>query len=160
MKNISLVLSNTYICKGKVYEAKVNYEVADSMADHLLKQRNERGLRYFRLVSPASTSTPMHAGNKSGNQTRAADAEPEVVVESVVGAVSDEETDPDNPQLINKAASTGSLEDADEQVKAPVATDEEDGAISLVEDIDDDPIVLDADADPEVDDDVDGESEV
>lgn len=53
---IELVLSGTYLHLGKVYQKvdsakkRIAYTVKDSVGDHLLAQRNERDIPYFRMV--------------------------------------------------------------------------------------------------------------
>lgn len=53
---IQLVLSGTYLFKGKVFQRKgpdgnqATYVVSKADGDHLLAQRNERDIPYFRMV--------------------------------------------------------------------------------------------------------------
>jgi hypothetical protein len=53
---IQLVLSGTYLFRGKVFQRKdgtgkaLSYSVSKQDGDHLLSQRNERDVPYFRLV--------------------------------------------------------------------------------------------------------------
>ena len=60
---IELVLSGTYLHCGKVYQKvdqagnRLAYTVSESVGDHLVAQRNERDIPYFRMVSEA---TPAH----------------------------------------------------------------------------------------------------
>jgi|Cruoilmetagenom7_1024161.scaffolds.fasta_scaffold04281_5 hypothetical protein len=60
---IELVLSSTYLCQGKVYQKvdatgkRLAYTVADGIGNHLLAQRSERDIPYFRMVNE---ETPAH----------------------------------------------------------------------------------------------------
>jgi hypothetical protein len=53
---IQLVLSGTYLFKGKVFQRKdaqgktLTYTVSKAVGDYLLEQRSERDVPYFRLV--------------------------------------------------------------------------------------------------------------
>lgn len=58
MKNVELVLSNTFVYKGKIFEKGKTYGVSDGDARHLVAQKTERDIPYFRLTDAGSPVAP------------------------------------------------------------------------------------------------------
>ena len=65
---VELILSNTYVCLGKVYNNKVAYEVSAKVGRHLLAQANERNVPYFRKAADSAQAhlAPKKSVNKGG----------------------------------------------------------------------------------------------
>lgn len=95
MKKVEVVLSQTYLYKGKVFErGKGPYAVSEQAAKHLLAQRNERDIPYFRLSDESPAMIPAAKRSDKGGVPRVA-AEPEEPDEEVIEAAdgSDEEVE-------------------------------------------------------------------
>ena len=73
MKKVEIVLSQTYLYKGKVFEkGKGPYAVTDKVAKHLLAQRNERDIPYFRESSESPAMIPGAKRSDKGGKPREA----------------------------------------------------------------------------------------
>lgn len=96
-KQVELVLSNTYVYKGKVFEKNGAYVVSDSDAAHLLAQKNERDIPYFRLSESDSPVVPPAKRTDKGGVARpvAADEEAAEEVEAEAPAEDVAEDDAD-----------------------------------------------------------------
>lgn len=97
-KKVELVLSNTYVYRGKVFERNGGpYVVSDSDGNHLLAQRNERDIPYFRLSEAEGAVTPPDKRSDKGGASRPApeEVEAEAEAESVVEEPAAEEDDSD-----------------------------------------------------------------
>jgi hypothetical protein len=90
-KKVELVLANTYVYKGKVFEKNKSYVVGDGDAEHLLDQRNERDIPYFRLSSSNDVLVPPSKRTDKGGIERRVetDEQPEVTANESEDAVDD-----------------------------------------------------------------------
>lgn len=90
MKKVEVILSQTYLYKGKVFEkGKGPYAVTDKDAKHLLAQRNERDIPYFRASEDSPAMIPGAKRSDKGGKPRVA-AEPGDEVKEEIDATDDE----------------------------------------------------------------------
>jgi hypothetical protein len=95
---IQLVLSGTYLFRGKVFQKKgadgkqATYNVDKSTGDHLLAQRNERDVPYFRLVQEDTPAVlPADKRVEKGGIPQSEDSAPAPVDDPVEASVDDDE---------------------------------------------------------------------
>jgi hypothetical protein len=93
-KQVELVLSNTYVYKGKVFEKNNPYVVSDADAGHLLSQKNERDIPYFRLTESESPMLPPSKRTDKGGVARPVEMEA-ASAEDVDAEMVDEEAEDD-----------------------------------------------------------------
>jgi hypothetical protein len=65
-KKVELILSKTYVYKGKIFEKGRPYVVSDSDSKHLLAQRNERDIPYFRMTDAGPAHMPANKRSDKG----------------------------------------------------------------------------------------------
>lgn len=121
---IELVLSGTYLHAGKVYQKvdqsgkRLAYTVPEGVGNHLIEQRNERDIPYFRMVSEA---TPAHLAaakrhEKGGKIEPEPDAPDEPAADEPAAAA---------PVADEPAADASDEADEDEDITLDDVTEEE-----------------------------------
>lgn len=97
MKKVELLLSKTYVYKGKIFEKGKTYGISDTDASHLIAQRNERDVPYFRLTESTEAVAPASKRSDKGGTTpsvvEAEDGTPEPTDEVAEVADDDEVVD-------------------------------------------------------------------